>query len=156
MVPVIVGPFPVTEPQAEDSSAIECTFDEKPQEKIIEIKTPETEASPEALEINLRELEQEEMKKETRKIKDESKKIAKTKKVYREKYSARSEKILKSWYMENFYDPYPMTEEKIQLAKECGISVNQVNSWFKNVRQIQAEIPCKFANDIEKALLNAH
>ncbi len=150
MIPVIIGPFPVEEPQGEtteDEKKKTSEFENKP------IETLETQASPRMTEI----IDQEVKQQENRSVENISKKIIKMKrKVYREKYSAKAEKILKNWVMNNFYDPYPMPDEKIQLAKECGISINQVNSWFKNVRQLQSEIPCKFANDIEKALLSAH
>lgn len=150
LVPVIIGPFPVEKPQAE---VIE---DEKINTSEMEsraIETLETQASPRMAEN----IEQEATENEKRSVENPSKKIRKiNKKVYREKYSAKAEKILKNWVMSNFYDLYPMPDEKVHLAKECGISINQVNSWFKNIRQLQSEIPCKFACDVEKALLNAH
>jgi hypothetical protein len=65
----------------------------------------------------------------------------------------KAEKVLNRWYVENYYDPYPMPNERVLLAKECGINVNQLNYWFKKARKRQSEVPCKFSIEIERALL---
>jgi len=70
------------------------------------------------------------------------------------KLPKRAEKVLKNWIIENYYDPYPMPTEKLYLARECGISINQINYWFKKARKRQADIPCRFSIEIERALLN--
>jgi len=65
-----------------------------------------------------------------------------------------AEKVLKNWVMENYFDPYPMPSEKLILARECGINVNKINYWFKKARKRQADIPCRFSIEIERALRN--
>ncbi|CAC5387200.1 TRAPPC9 [Mytilus coruscus] len=42
--------------------------------------------------------------------------------------------ILNQWYEGHHYDPYPLDEEKEELAEKCGISVGQIRSWFANKR----------------------
>jgi hypothetical protein len=75
-------------------------------------------------------------------------------KTYIPKVPKKAEMVLKRWFMENYHDPYPMQHEKIMLAKECGITVSQVNNWFQNVRKRKEEIPCKFSQEIERALMS--
>ena len=70
------------------------------------------------------------------------------------KLPAKAEKILKRWFMENYYDPYPNSIERLNLAKDCGLEITQVNNWFKKARKIQADIPCKFSIEIERRLLS--
>ena len=42
---------------------------------------------------------------------------------------------LKAWWSQNFIHPYPSEDEKIQLAQDTGLTLQQVNSWFKNARR---------------------
>lgn len=41
---------------------------------------------------------------------------------------------LKQWLRENRSNPYPDAETKDSLARECGITEKQVNTWFTNAR----------------------
>lgn len=41
---------------------------------------------------------------------------------------------LSKWLTDNFHNPYPTDQEKASLAKECGISTEQVGNWFINAR----------------------
>lgn len=86
-------------------------------------------------------------------VQKNSRKIKKTKPDL-PKVPKKAEVVLKKWFMENFNDPYPMPNEKVMLAKECGMSINQISAWFKTVRQRQNKIPCKFSVEIERALRN--
>src|SRR5690606_37741389 len=40
--------------------------------------------------------------------------------------------ILSNWYNQHIDYPYPTQEEKLLLAQQCGISVQQVTTWFNN------------------------
>ncbi|XP_009104707.1 BEL1-like homeodomain protein 3 isoform X2 [Brassica rapa] len=42
--------------------------------------------------------------------------------------------ILCAWLFEHFLHPYPKESEKIMLAKQTGLSKNQVANWFINAR----------------------
>ncbi|KAF5462072.1 hypothetical protein F2P56_018112 [Juglans regia] len=42
--------------------------------------------------------------------------------------------ILRAWLFEHFLHPYPKDSEKIMLAKETGLTRNQVANWFINAR----------------------
>ncbi|KAK2660597.1 hypothetical protein Ddye_007130 [Dipteronia dyeriana] len=42
--------------------------------------------------------------------------------------------ILRAWLFEHFLHPYPNDSEKMMLAKETGLSRNQVANWFINAR----------------------
>jgi hypothetical protein len=42
--------------------------------------------------------------------------------------------VLNQWYEDHVTNPYPSEEEKQLLATHCGITVNQVKSWFANKR----------------------
>lgn len=42
--------------------------------------------------------------------------------------------VLNQWYEEHKTNPYPSEEEKQLLANHCGITLNQVKSWFANKR----------------------
>jgi hypothetical protein len=42
--------------------------------------------------------------------------------------------ILDNWFQQHINHPYPSTDEKHELSKDCGITVKQVNSWFCNRR----------------------
>ena len=50
-------------------------------------------------------------------------------------FSAEAVETLKQWFAAHSSKPYPSEEEKIQLAKETGISVLQVTNWFINMRK---------------------
>ncbi|CAH2036788.1 unnamed protein product [Thlaspi arvense] len=41
---------------------------------------------------------------------------------------------LRAWLFEHFLHPYPKESEKIMLAKQTGLSKNQVANWFINAR----------------------
>ncbi|XP_021285382.1 BEL1-like homeodomain protein 3 [Herrania umbratica] len=42
--------------------------------------------------------------------------------------------ILRAWLFEHFLHPYPKDSEKIMLAKQTGLTRNQVANWFINAR----------------------
>ncbi|KAE9588361.1 hypothetical protein Lal_00002722 [Lupinus albus] len=42
--------------------------------------------------------------------------------------------ILRAWLFEHFLNPYPKDSEKIMLARQTGLSRNQVANWFINAR----------------------
>ncbi|KAG8185754.1 hypothetical protein JTE90_000737 [Oedothorax gibbosus] len=43
--------------------------------------------------------------------------------------------ILKAWLLKNFIDPYPSEEEKLKLAEETKLKLEQVNNWLINARR---------------------
>ncbi|KAL1932491.1 hypothetical protein VTP01DRAFT_8169 [Rhizomucor pusillus] len=43
--------------------------------------------------------------------------------------------FLKSWLVDHKKHPYPSEKEKIQLAHETGLTVNQISNWFINARR---------------------
>lgn len=64
--------------------------------------------------------------------------------------------VLKSWFIEHIEDPYPSAEEKERLAKDAGINLKQVNTWFINkrgnsIRRLSQ--PEKFTQEIRKKLV---
>ncbi|CAL1355783.1 unnamed protein product [Linum trigynum] len=42
--------------------------------------------------------------------------------------------VLRAWLFEHFLHPYPNDSEKLMLAKQTGLSRNQVANWFINAR----------------------
>ncbi|KAE8695183.1 BEL1-like homeodomain protein 4 [Hibiscus syriacus] len=46
----------------------------------------------------------------------------------------RSVNILRAWLFEHFLHPYPSDADKHQLARQTGLSRNQVSNWFINAR----------------------
>ena len=58
--------------------------------------------------------------------------------------------ILTQWFDSHLDNPYPSEEEKHHLAAQCGISVNQVKSWFANKRNrtnnTRKQVPNYFLN----------
>ncbi|KAE9586745.1 hypothetical protein Lal_00004910 [Lupinus albus] len=42
--------------------------------------------------------------------------------------------ILRAWLFEHFLNPYPKDSEKVMLARQTGLSRNQVANWFINAR----------------------
>ncbi|MQL77039.1 hypothetical protein Taro_009441 [Colocasia esculenta] len=46
----------------------------------------------------------------------------------------RSVKILRAWLFEHFLHPYPSDADKHLLARQTGLSRNQVSNWFINAR----------------------
>ncbi|KAI3474145.1 hypothetical protein Pfo_028933 [Paulownia fortunei] len=42
--------------------------------------------------------------------------------------------VLRSWLFEHFLHPYPTDTDKLMLAKQTGLSRNQVSNWFINAR----------------------
>ncbi|CAA0830530.1 BEL1-like homeodomain protein 9 [Striga hermonthica] len=42
--------------------------------------------------------------------------------------------VLRSWLFEHFLHPYPTDTDKVMLAKQTGLSRNQVSNWFINAR----------------------
>ncbi|KAG1368544.1 BEL1-like homeodomain protein 4 [Cocos nucifera] len=46
----------------------------------------------------------------------------------------RSVNVLRAWLFEHFLHPYPSDADKQQLARQTGLSRNQVSNWFINAR----------------------
>lgn len=46
----------------------------------------------------------------------------------------RSVSILRAWLFEHFLHPYPKDLDKLMLAKQTGLTRNQVSNWFINAR----------------------
>ncbi|KAG7034383.1 BEL1-like homeodomain protein 4, partial [Cucurbita argyrosperma subsp. argyrosperma] len=46
----------------------------------------------------------------------------------------RSVSILRAWLFEHFLHPYPSDADKLLLARQTGLSRNQVSNWFINAR----------------------
>ncbi|KAK1270269.1 BEL1-like homeodomain protein 9 [Acorus gramineus] len=46
----------------------------------------------------------------------------------------RAVSVLRAWLFEHFLHPYPTDRDKQMLAKETGLSRNQVSNWFINAR----------------------
>lgn len=44
-------------------------------------------------------------------------------------------KILKDWILTNIENPYPSKQVKKDLAESTGLSIEQVNTWFKHTRR---------------------
>ncbi|MCD7452975.1 hypothetical protein HAX54_019034 [Datura stramonium] len=42
--------------------------------------------------------------------------------------------VLRAWLFEHFLHPYPTDTDKVMLAKQTGLSRNQVSNWFINAR----------------------
>lgn len=51
------------------------------------------------------------------------------------KIAAQSSCIMQKWLLQNFSNPYPSNEKKLEMADESGLSVYQVNNWFINARE---------------------
>ena len=45
-----------------------------------------------------------------------------------------SRDILNQWYEANLYNPYPTEEQKEELARKTGLSIEQVKRWLANKR----------------------
>lgn len=43
--------------------------------------------------------------------------------------------ILKSWLNQNKQNPYPNEQQRVSLAAQTNLSLNQVNNWFLNARR---------------------
>ncbi|ETL44145.1 hypothetical protein L916_05488 [Phytophthora nicotianae] len=52
----------------------------------------------------------------------------------RSSLSKLSKKLMHDWFEHNLHHPYPTEEEKEWLAREGGITLEQVNNWFINTR----------------------
>ncbi|KAG0451991.1 hypothetical protein HPP92_025924 [Vanilla planifolia] len=46
----------------------------------------------------------------------------------------RAVSILRAWLFEHFLHPYPKDSDKLMLAKQTGLTRNQVSNWFINAR----------------------
>ncbi len=52
----------------------------------------------------------------------------------RRNFSKIATEALNEYFYSHLSNPYPSEEEKEELARQCGISVAQVNNWFGNKR----------------------
>jgi hypothetical protein len=43
--------------------------------------------------------------------------------------------FLKRWLVDHKKHPYPSEKEKIDLARQTGLTVNQISNWFINARR---------------------
>ena len=74
----------------------------------------------------------------------------------KQKLPKEARQVLKSWYVEHIEDPYPSHEEKERLAKDAGINLKQVKTWFINMRGNSVRkqnLPEKFTQEIRKKLV---
>ncbi|KAH7276712.1 hypothetical protein KP509_39G018400 [Ceratopteris richardii] len=46
----------------------------------------------------------------------------------------RSVSVLRAWLFEHFLHPYPKDSDKVRLARQTGLTRNQVSNWFINAR----------------------
>ncbi|KAJ3275794.1 hypothetical protein HDV01_007261 [Terramyces sp. JEL0728] len=53
----------------------------------------------------------------------------------RQNHTYKQNELLKDWMQAHRSNPYPSEEEKIQLMKETGLTLMQVNTWFINARR---------------------
>ncbi len=42
--------------------------------------------------------------------------------------------MMEAWFRDHYDRPYPTDGEKLELARRCGIQLNQVNNFFGNKR----------------------
>jgi hypothetical protein len=52
----------------------------------------------------------------------------------RMRISDRTRAVLRSWYQQNYMNPYPSREEKFELARLSGATFQQVSVWLRNAR----------------------
>ena len=52
----------------------------------------------------------------------------------RRNFSKKATEILNEYFNTHLANPYPSEETKEELARQCGITVAQVNNWFGNKR----------------------
>eukprot|EP01087_Luapelamoeba_hula_P011571 TRINITY_DN3155_c1_g2_i2.p1 TRINITY_DN3155_c1_g2~~TRINITY_DN3155_c1_g2_i2.p1 ORF type:complete len:469 (+),score=98.75 TRINITY_DN3155_c1_g2_i2:381-1787(+) len=52
----------------------------------------------------------------------------------RRSLSRKATEVLNLWFFSHLNDPYPSDEEKMVLAAQCALTLNQVNNWFGNKR----------------------
>ncbi|CAN8234642.1 unnamed protein product [Cochlearia groenlandica] len=70
--------------------------------------------------------------------------------------------ILRAWLFEHFLHPYPKESEKVMLAKQTGLSKNQVANWFINARvrlwkpMIEDMYKEEFGDDSSELLSNSN
>ena len=50
-------------------------------------------------------------------------------------HSANDVRILEEWLNNNFENPYPTQEIKLDLARKTSLTYKQVQEWFYNVRK---------------------
>ena len=60
--------------------------------------------------------------------------LPKKKSRHNEPLNNKAVMVMMRWYEEHWENPYPTKNQKDQLAKDGGISVTQVKSWFANKR----------------------
>ncbi|KAJ3308797.1 hypothetical protein HDV04_000784 [Boothiomyces sp. JEL0838] len=53
----------------------------------------------------------------------------------RQNHTYKQNELLKDWMQAHRSNPYPTEEEKLQLMKETGLTLMQVNTWFINARR---------------------
>jgi Homeobox KN domain len=51
-----------------------------------------------------------------------------------ERTGVNKKQILGSWYLSNSWHPYPSKYDKKRLADSCGMSIQEVETWFMNAR----------------------
>ncbi|CAF0903909.1 unnamed protein product [Didymodactylos carnosus] len=61
--------------------------------------------------------------------------VVKTSNVHTSNYlSEDAVSILNSWYYSHIEKPYPTSDQKSELAEQCGVSLKKVSTWFNNRR----------------------
>lgn len=71
------------------------------------------------------------------------------------KLGGKARKILDAWFDAHFDSPYPTENEKLVLARECNLQLNQINNYFSNrrMRMKRKYIEFRNQNATRKSLL---
>lgn len=64
----------------------------------------------------------------------------------RSTYSTKQKFVLKNWYNTHIDYPYPTQNEKDELMKMTGMNIQQINTWFTNVRKRSKQKPSVMIN----------
>jgi hypothetical protein len=51
-------------------------------------------------------------------------------------YPLETTSVLKKWLLDHLENPYLQYLDKVNLSRETGLSRNQVQNWFINVRKV--------------------
>ena len=51
-------------------------------------------------------------------------------------YPLETTSVLKKWLLDHLDNPYLQYIDKVNLSRETGLSRNQVQNWFMNVRKV--------------------
>jgi len=76
--------------------------------------------------------------------------------VPRAKLDARARQVLDTWFDANFLKPYPDEETKEALAKQCGITLSQVATYFANRRMRKKRKMLKTAPNMDDGVIGTN